>query len=245
MDANGDIYFAASAQAYEKTSSGVQTLPSAGQFYGARSIAVDGAGDVFVADNEQGRVFELPANGGTQKTVYPPQYSGYPSGVAVDGQGDLFVADAQLNEVFEIPANGGSDTVVYGPPSSGASVNSVAVDGAGDLFVALSSPGSVVEIPAGCTSNSCQIPLGTGWNDPASLALDAAGNLYVADPELASGNGEIVQVTPGCSSAACQYVLANGNTISGGVNAFSLASMAWEMSITSTLGPTSMGSAPE
>ena len=224
VDADGNIYFAATGQAYEKTSFGVQTLPSEGEFFGARSIAVDGAGDVFVADNEHGQVFELPANGGAQTTVYPPQHTnGVPSGVAVDGQGDLFVADSFLNEVVEVSANGGSNTVLYGPISSGASVNSVAVDAAGDVFVALTLPGSVVEIPAGCASNSCQIPVGTGWNDPASLALDAAGNLYVADPELASGNGEIVQVTPGCSSSACQYVLANGNTISGGVNAFSLA----------------------
>jgi uncharacterized protein (DUF2345 family) len=223
VDAAGNFYFVSNDQVYEKTSSGVQTLPSNGEFGGARSIAVDGAGDVFIADNEQGGVFELPANGGAQTTVYPPLHSfGDPSGVAVDGEGDLFVADSSQNEVVEISANGGSSTVLYGP-TSGASVNSVAVDAAGDVFVALASPGSVVEIPAGCSSNSCQIPLGTGWNDPASLALDAAGNLYVADPKLASGNGEIVQVTPGCSSAACQYVLANGNTISGGVNAFSLA----------------------
>ena len=223
VDAAGNIYFAASGQAYKKTTSGVQTLPSAGEFYAAQSIAVDGAGDVFVADNEQGKVFKLPANGGTQTTVYPPQPSSGPTGVAVDGQGDIFVADSELNEVVEIPANGGSNTVVYGPPSSGASVDTVAVDGDGDLFIALAFPGKVLEIPAGCSNTSCQVAVGTGWNAPASLAVDATGNVYVADPGLASGNGEVVQVPPGCSSSACQYVLANGNTISGGVNAFSVA----------------------
>ena len=223
VDAAGNIYFVASGQAYKKTTSGVQTLPSAGEFYAAQSIAVDGAGDVFVADNEQGKVFKLPANGGTQTTVYPPQPSSGPTGVAVDGQGDIFVADSELNEVVEIPANGGSNTVVYGPPSSGASVDTVAVDGDGDLFIALAFPGKVLEIPAGCSNTSCQVAVGTGWNAPASLAVDATGNVYVADPGLASGNGEVVQVTPGCSSSACQYVLANGNTISGGVNAFSVA----------------------
>ncbi len=219
VDAAGNIYFDANGQVYEKTSSGVQTLPSNGQIYSPSSIAVDGAGDVFIPVTEQGRVFEIPANGAAQTSVY----SGEVYGLAVDGQGDIFVADSLLNEVVEIPANGGSNTVVYGPISSGAIVNSVAVDGAGDLFVALSSPGSVIEIPAGCTSNSCQVPVGTGWNAPAALAVDAAGNVYVTDPQLASGYGEIVQVTPGCSSSACQYVLANGNTILGGVNAASLA----------------------
>ena len=223
MDAAGNIYFTAGGQAYKKTSSGVQTLPSAGQFFAESGIAVDGAGDVFVADNEQGRVFELPANGGAQTTAYPPQGTfGEPRGVAVDGQGDIFVADSDQNEVVEVPVNGGSNIVVYGPPSSG-SVGSVAVDGAGDLFVALDLPGSVVEIPAGCGSISCQKTIGTGWIAPASLAVDAAGSVYVADPELASGNGQVVQVPPACSSSACQYVLADGNTISGGVNAESVA----------------------
>ena len=66
-------------------------------------------------------VFEIPANGPAQTSVY----SGEVYGLAVDGQGDIFVADSLLNEVVEIPANGEPNTVVYGPISSGAIVNSV------------------------------------------------------------------------------------------------------------------------
>ncbi len=222
VDAAGNIYLTASGQLLKKTSGGVQTLLSSGLSGGTDSLAVDGAGNVFVADNEQGRVFKVPANGGTATSVYPSQGFGVPRGIALDSEGNLFVADSQNQDVVEVPANGGAQIVVFGPSSS-AIVQSVAVDGAGDVFVALNSPGSIVEIPAGCTNSNCQITVGTGWNTPSSLAVDAAGDLFVADPGLASGNGQIIEVPFGCINANCQVLLADGNTQNFGVNSYGLA----------------------
>ena len=64
-------------------------------------VAVDGAGDVFIADTFNNRVVEVPAGGGPQTTVV----SGlcYPIGVAVDGAGDIFIADN-----LQQPGGGGS-----------------------------------------------------------------------------------------------------------------------------------------
>jgi sugar lactone lactonase YvrE len=58
-----------------------------------QSVAVDGSGDLFVADVAPGRVVELPA-AGSQQTL---PFSGLSAtlGVAVDGAGDTFVADTR------------------------------------------------------------------------------------------------------------------------------------------------------
>ena len=58
--------------------------------------ALDGAGDVFIADAGNERVVKVPAGGGS------PDYGGYGAecaecGVAVDGAGDVFIADVNNN----------------------------------------------------------------------------------------------------------------------------------------------------
>ena len=55
-------------------------------------VAVDGAGDVFIADTCNSRVVEVPAGGGAQTTV--GSGLNHPYGVAVDGAGDVFIADS-------------------------------------------------------------------------------------------------------------------------------------------------------
>lgn len=59
-------------------------------------MAVDAAGDLFIADPEDNRVLEAPAGGGAQTTIAPIVNGtglNEPVGVAVDGAGDLFIAD--------------------------------------------------------------------------------------------------------------------------------------------------------
>ena len=80
-------------------------------------VAVDGAGDVFISDQNNSRVVEIPAGGGAQTTVG----SGFsdPTGVAVDGAGDVFIADATNDQVVEVPAGGGAQTTVASAAPSG------------------------------------------------------------------------------------------------------------------------------
>src|SRR5207248_7232369 len=56
-----------------------------------RGVAVDGAGDVFIADTFNSRVLEVPVGGGAQTTV-GSGLSG-PEAVALDGAGNVFIAD--------------------------------------------------------------------------------------------------------------------------------------------------------
>ena len=57
-------------------------------------MAVDGSGDVFVADTNNNQIVELtPGADGTQTTL-PITGLSFPNGVAVDGSGDVFVVNA-------------------------------------------------------------------------------------------------------------------------------------------------------
>jgi sugar lactone lactonase YvrE len=92
------------------------TLPFSvlGNPYG---IAVDSAGDVFVADLGNNRVVELPKTStgyGSQSTL-PINGLNIPLGVAVNSSGDVFVGDFNNNRVLEVqsktPVNFGSSYV--------------------------------------------------------------------------------------------------------------------------------------
>jgi sugar lactone lactonase YvrE len=84
-------------------------------------VAIDGAGDLFIVDGgyqgagNGGAVLELPANGGSQTTIYESEDT-QPVGVAVDAVGDVFVTDTTYQQVVEVPL--GCDAKV-GSSSSG------------------------------------------------------------------------------------------------------------------------------
>ena len=63
---------------------------------GPKGVAVDAAGDIFIADTGNGRVVEAEAGGANgYQTVGTGLVS--PKALAIDGAGDLFIADPGLN----------------------------------------------------------------------------------------------------------------------------------------------------
>ncbi len=70
------------------------------------AVAVDGAGDVFIADSGHNQVVKVPAGGGAQTTV--GSGLSFPAGLAVDGAGDVFIADNYNSRLVEVPASGGT-----------------------------------------------------------------------------------------------------------------------------------------
>jgi large repetitive protein len=146
-------------------------------------VAVDGAGDVFIADTLNNRVVEVPAGGGAQTTLGSGLTNPY--GVAVDGAGDVFIADTLNNRVVEVPAGGGVQTTV----SSGlSSPYDVAVDGAGNVFIADTGNDRVVEVPA---VGGAQTAVGSGLSSPYAVAVDGAGDVFIAD----HNNHRVVEVS--------------------------------------------------
>src|ERR1019366_1181797 len=153
-------------------------------------VAVDGAGDVFIADSSNNRVVEVPylGNGtyGTQTDVPRLGLHG-PQGVAVDGAGDVFIADFGNSRGVEVPYLGNG---TYGTETTvGSGLNyprCVAVDGAGDVFIADYGNGRVVEV----TPGGVQTTLLSGLESPTGVAVDGAGDIFVSY----NGTNQMVEV---------------------------------------------------
>jgi streptogramin lyase len=145
------VGLAPTAEAQTAHFSSITTLGSGfNQPYG---VAVDGSGNVFVADQGNNAVKEILTAGGY--TTVNTLGSGFinPVGVAVDGSGNVFVADAGNNAVKEILAAGGYTTVrTLGGGFSGPT--RVAVDGSGNVFVADNGGSAVKEILVAVTPRS-------------------------------------------------------------------------------------------
>jgi sugar lactone lactonase YvrE len=163
-----------------------------GGFGAPYGVAVDGSGDVFVADKANSAVKEIPygcASAGCVETLG----SGFsaPSGVAVDGSGNVYVADTGNSLVKEMLAVSGSipaSPTINTLGSGFSGPTGIVLDPSGNVYVGDTGNNAVKEmlavggsIPASPTINT----LGTGFSGPTGLALDYFGDVYVAD----TGNG--------------------------------------------------------
>jgi sugar lactone lactonase YvrE len=176
-------------------------------------VAVDGAGNTFIADPDNNAVTEFPAGGGAAVPVsiggVTPSLSA-PAGVAVDGAGDVFIADTGNNRVVEVPFVSGAlspagSTVIASGLSSPASVF---VHTNGDLYVADTGDNTILVYPsfAGASNNGAVFGaptnLGIGLSGPLAVTVDGPGNVYIAD----SGNNQILEYPLG---AGQEIVAAN------------------------------------
>ena len=163
-----------------------------------QNVAVNAAGDVFVADTYNNRVVKVTPQGQVT-TVAGDGAAGYsgdgrpaafaelnePTGVAVDAKGDLYIADSANNVIRRVDAKTGIITTVAGD---------FAADKADDGLGGFSGDGG----PA----TSAQL------NDPQGVAVDGAGDLFIAD----TFNNAIREVTP----AGVITTVVNAATAAGG-----------------------------
>jgi streptogramin lyase len=189
-------------------------------------VAVDAAGNVYVADTGNAAIRKITAAGAVTTLAGGSSNRGnvdgqgtaaqfkYPVGIAVDGAGNLFVADAQTDTIRKVTAAGAVTTLAGTASTTGDTdgtgsaalfnyPSGVTVDGAGNLYVTDTyndtirkiTAAGVVSTLAGSAGLSGSND-GTGmyglFNQPVGVTLDASGNLYVAD----TGNGTIRRVTP-------------------------------------------------
>ena len=185
------------------------------------SVAVDGAGNLYVAEYFNHRVRKITVATGVITTVAGNGSSGfagdggaatsaglsYPSGVALDSAGNLYIADTNNHRIRKITAATGVITTVAGNGSSGFAGDGgvatstslsypsrVAVDGAGNLYVAdtynhrirkiMAITGAITTVAGNGTSGFAGdggAATSASLKYPYDVALDSAGNLYVAD----------------------------------------------------------------
>jgi hypothetical protein len=200
----------------------------AATFNGPTGVALDAAGNLYVADRASNKIRRVTpagvvttfAGSGTGQTtaVNGPAASATifgPSAVAVDASGNVWVAEQSGNRVRRITPAGTVSTVAGSPTgaSGGADGNGtaatfnsplgIAVDAAGNAYVAEYSGNRLRKIdPAGNVTT-----LASGFNQPRSVVVDAAGNLYVAD----GANHVIKRIT----SAGVVSVVAGSGTAGG------------------------------
>ena len=133
-------------------------LSTAAQFRFTSGVAIDGFGNIIVADFQNNRIRQISPDGvvttiagdGTSGFMDGPgtaaQFFG-PVDVAIDGSGNIIVADFQNNRIRKI--------------SSGGVVTTIAGDG---TFGFMDGPGTAAQ-----------------FNLPVKVAIDGFGNIIVAD----------------------------------------------------------------
>jgi streptogramin lyase len=168
-----------------------------GQFKGPGGIAVDGRGNVYVADSGNDRVESFTSTGilsnGWGGTGSGDGQFSYPRGVAVDASGNVFVADVGNDRIQKFTSSG-TFLTTWGNQGSGDGQFDlpidVAVDDAGNVFVADEANKRIQKFNDAGT-------FVTKWGSPGSgdgqfsyllgIAVDASGNVFVAD----TGNDRI------------------------------------------------------
>ena len=149
-----------------------------GQYANPQGIAVDTAGNVFVADTGGSVAEKLSLSDGYLSTTQLASSLGPFGAVATDHSGNLFIACFSGGTVLEATAAGGYATVKVVSTGLVAGIGNIAVDGSGNLFV--TDLGSVYEILAAGGYKSAK-PIARGFGNLSGIAVDGAGNVFVAD----------------------------------------------------------------
>jgi sugar lactone lactonase YvrE len=197
------------------------TTGTAAKFYYPLDIALDAAGNLYVADSSNHKIRKISPTGevttlagttvgfaegaGTSAQFY------YPDGVDVDAAGNVYVADKRNHKIRKISPTGYVTTLAgttqgytdgAGTIAKFAEPSGVALDAAGNVYVAdsenhkirkISPTGAVITL-AGTTVGFAD---GEGLTEarfinPTNIAVDAGGNVYVAD----YNNHKIRKISP-------------------------------------------------
>ena len=176
-------------------------------------VAVDAAGNVYIADQGNGAVYQVTPAG-----IISLFQGGGTGGVAVDAAGTVYFANQNTNQVFkttplgitstsQVAGNGNAGFSGDGGPAASAALNSpigVAVDAFGNVYIADQNNNRIRKVnTAGIIStfagNGTAGFSGDGGpathaelSSPFGVAADAAGNVYFTDVN----NFRVRKVTP-------------------------------------------------
>ena len=142
-----------------------------------RAVAVDGSGNVFIADTGNNAIEKWNAATGQVTTIVSSGLNA-PEGVAVDAStGDVYIADTGDSAIKEWSSTTGEVTTLVSDPVLVSVPEGIAVDGSGNVYFTKDG-NSVMEWNA-VTKGLSQVFSAGGFLK--SVAVDAAGNIYTAD----------------------------------------------------------------
>ena len=200
-------------------------------------VAVDGSGNIYIADSNNKRVLKETLSGGvyTQSTIGTGLIQ--PFGVAVDGSGNVYISDigSGADIVYLETLSGG--TYAQSTITSGLSINSpnaVAVDASGNVYIANTGNANVLKetLSNGIYTQSTiasNLSNSNGNFNPNGVAVDASGNVYVVLTNGGSGSaGSVLILTPSGGgnytqstlSAATGLSFPQGITVDGNGNVY-------------------------
>jgi uncharacterized protein (TIGR03437 family) len=218
IDAAGNVYFASLHSVFRVDSAGMLTrvagngragnsgdqgLATSAQLNFPMGMALDGGGNLYVADRDANVVRRI--SGGVITTAATGLKQ--PFDVAVDPQGRLYVADTGNNRVVRVGADGSLADV-----ASEGGLNrpeGLAFDGDGNLYIAdtfngtirrLSPDGRLTTIAGtgatGVFSGDGGPAINAALSLPTAVTVDPKGDLYIAD----FGNGRVRRISEGVIS---------------------------------------------
>lgn len=140
---------------------------------GPYGLAVDGAGNIFVADMSGNAIRKVSPDGSTMTTLG----SGFnqPQGVAVDASGNIYVSDSNNNSIKKMDANGENITTLVNTGLNNPSA--IYIDNLnGLLYFCDAYNGAVKKMTL---SGANLTTVATGLSQPTGIGMDSSGNLYV------------------------------------------------------------------
>ncbi len=171
------------------------------------AVAVDGAGNVYVADQNASTVYkETPSGSSYTQSVVDGTLSNV-SAVAADGAGNVYVGYATGVAKETLSAGAYSSSGVY----TGAGVTGVAVDGAGNVYVATNGSNPIVKETL---SNGSYTSSSIGALSPSGVAVDGMGNVYGV-----SANAGTVWIERPSGNSYVEATIASGLNGPAGVSA--------------------------
>jgi serine/threonine protein kinase len=170
------------------------------RFMAPSGIAVDGSGNVYVAEFASGTIRKISPEGSVNLLAGSPGNPGWtdakgdnahfrnPWSVAVDKSGDVYVADKDNFVIRQITPDGRVTTLAGKPGAPGFAdgqrdaarfkdPHGIAVDYFGNIYVADTANQAVRKISKSGDVTSIAL----GLSDPESIAVDSVGTVYVSD----------------------------------------------------------------
>jgi sugar lactone lactonase YvrE len=157
---NGIIHTVAGNSALNEGFSGDGAAATEAQLSSPQSVAVDGNGNLYIADQGNNRIREV--SGGIINTIVgngsiddngpgSAAQLGFPFGIGLDSQGNLYIADNIQLRIRKVAAATGVITTIAGNGTRGTSITN------------------------GSSATS------VGLNGPSAVAVDTNGNVYIAN----------------------------------------------------------------